>query len=86
MKKIISIFTVLVLVAMLCACGNMSLGLGSYTFKKVHVDTPNHSGCFNIVNWHDNERGIEVKTEEAGSMYFSEGTYILISDRCPFCG
>ena len=85
MKKI-AIFLILVILAMtLCSCGNQSIGFGNYTFKKVHIDTPHFSGCYTIVNWHDNERGIEVKTEEVGSLFLSEGTYILVEDKCPIC-
>lgn len=85
MKKIIAIIMVLGLMSTMCGCGNMSLGMGNFEFKKVHVDTYNYSGCFTIEKWHDNETGIEVKTKEAGSLYLSEGTYFLISDDCPFC-
>lgn len=85
MKKIIAIIMVLILMSTLCACGNMSMGLGNFEFKKVHIDTYNYSGCFTIEKWYDSETGIEVKTKEAGSLYLSEGTYFLISDDCPFC-
>lgn len=73
-----------VLAITLSGC-NMSLGLGNFNFRKIHVDTHNYSGCFTIEKWYDNTRGIEVKTEEAGFMYFAEGMYILIEDECPFC-
>lgn len=86
MKKIIAMIMVVALVAvMFVGCGNMSMGLGNFTFKKIHVDTHNYSGCFTIEKWYDNESGIEVKTKEAGSMYLAEGMYILIEDDCPFC-
>lgn len=85
MKKIITIIMIMaMLVIMLTGC-NMSIGLGNYSFKKIHVDTYNYDGCFTVENWHDDERGIEVKTKEAGSMYLAEGMYILIEDECPFC-
>ena len=82
-KKIIAI--TMLLSIMLTGCGNMSIGLGNFTFNKVHVDTHNYSGCFTIEKWYDNDNGIEVKTKEAGSMYLAEGMYILIKDECPFC-
>lgn len=84
MKKIIALIMVAVLMGTLCAC-NMSMGLGNLEFKRVHVDTYNYSGCFTIEKWYDNGTGIEAKTKEAGSMFFSEGTYFMISDDCPFC-
>jgi hypothetical protein len=29
--------------------------------------------------------GIEVQTKEYGALYFSEGTYILVENKCPIC-
>ena len=85
MKKIIVILLVVCIAVVACGCGNMSLGIGNYTFKKVHIAMPNTQGCFTIHEWYDNETGIEVTTKEAGSMYLSEGTYVLIKENCPFC-
>lgn len=88
MKKIIAIIlTIMLLVAMLAGCGNMSMGIGNYTFEKIHVDTHHYSGCFTIEKWYENGAGIEVLTREAGSMFLSEGTYALIGgdEGCPFC-
>ena len=83
MKKII---VVGVMACMLLAgCGNMGLGLGNFTFDKVHVDTYNHDECFTVEKWYDNSNGIEIKTKEAGSMYLAEGMYMLIEGDCPFC-
>lgn len=73
-----------VLAITLSGC-NMSLGVGNFNFRKIHVDTHNYSGCFTIEKWHDNTSGIEVKTKEVGSMYLAEGMYVLIEDECPFC-
>ena len=73
-----------VLAITLSGC-NMSLGVGNYNFRKIHVDTHNYSGCFTIEKWYNDASGIEVKTEEAGFMYFAEGMYVLIEDECPFC-
>lgn len=88
MKKFIAIMMVIMMFTMLVGCGNKSLGFGNYNFEKVHVDTYHFSGCFTIEKWHENEgSGIEVLTEEAGSMFLSEGTYVLIegNKECPFC-
>ena len=84
MKKAILLFVVLTLTVALCGC-NMSLGCGNFEFNKVHVDTHNYSGCFTVEKWYENGTGVEVKTEEAGSMFLSEGTYFLLADECPFC-
>ena len=84
MKK--KMITMIMIVAMLMTgCGNMSLGFGNYTYRKIHVDTYNYSGCFTVDKWYDNSTGIEVKTREVGSMYLAEGMYMLIEDECPFC-
>lgn len=74
-------------VVSLTACGNMSMGIGNYTFEKVHVDTYHYTGCLTVEKWYDNSSGIEVLTDEAGPMFLSEGTYILLEgDKdCPFC-
>lgn len=83
MKK--KFILILLLAALLTGCSNKSLGFGNFSFKKIHIDMPHTSKCFTVEKWHDNETGIEVKTKEAGSMYFSEGTYVLIEEDCPFC-
>lgn len=87
MKKITALVMVLAMVLALAGCGNMGLGLGNYSFKKVHVDTHGFSGCLTVKSWQDNETGIEVNTEEAGALFLSEGTYILLegNKECPFC-
>ena len=69
MKKIIAIMVVLVLMSTLCACGNMSMGMGNFEFKRVHIDTHNYSGCFSIEKWYDNGTGLEVETREAGTRH-----------------
>lgn len=86
MKKIICLVVAIVfMLTMLVGCGNMSIGPGNFSFKKVHVDTHHQNKCFTIQSWRDDERGIEVNTKEAGSMFLSEGVYMLIEDECPFC-
>lgn len=85
MKKIIAILMICGLIIAMSGCGNMSVGVGNYTFKKVHINTLNYSGCLELESWHNNKRGIEVKTKEVGSLYLSEGTYILIGEKCPIC-
>lgn len=89
MKKFIAIMMVAMMFTMLVGCGNKSLGFGNYDFEKVHVDTYHFSGCLTIEKWYENNsgEGIELKTEEAGYMFLSEGTYILLegNKECPFC-
>lgn len=84
MKKIIAILMALGLVVSLCSC-NMGMGMGSFSYRKVHIDTHNYSGCFEIEKWYDNETGIEVKVKDFGSVFLSEGNYILVGNSCPIC-
>lgn len=70
---------------MLIGCGNMNLGFGNYTFNGVHIDTVHHTACYAVESWNDCETGIEVKTKEKGTLFLSEGTYILYENECPLC-
>lgn len=88
MKKILAITLVLMMaLTMLVGCGNMSLGFGNFNYKKIHIDTHHYSGCLTIKKWYENSAGIEVLTEEVGSVFASEGTYLLVEGNkgCPFC-
>lgn len=89
MKKFFVVFTVLIACLSLTGCGNMAvLDFGNFTFHHIHIDTYHNPMCFDIEKWWDNSTGIEVKTEDNGTMYFSEGDYILIDEakNCPYCG
>jgi len=86
MKKFIAAIILVAMILVLCGCGNVSYGLGNYTFKHIHVcDFSGSCADLTVKTWHDNEVGIEVKTEEAGPLFLSEGTYILFDDKCPIC-
>lgn len=87
MKKIIVLLIALALLLTMAGCGNRGIGYGNYSFKKVHVDTHGFSGCLTVKSWRNDEVGIEVDTEEAGAIFLSEGTYILLEGNkaCPFC-
>ena len=85
MKKISLFVVMILLISMLCGCGNMSMGMGNYEFNKVHVVTYSYNGCIEVEKWYDSATGIEIATEDFGSMYLAEGMYILIEDDCPFC-
>lgn len=70
----------------LASCGNMSIGLGNYSFKKVHILTYSGNDIdLTIEKWYESGNGIEVYTSECGSIFLSEGCYILCEDRCPIC-
>ena len=87
-RNIIAItLAVLILLSFtLVSCGNMSMGFGNFNYEKVHIMNYDGTGkCVSIDKWYDNETGIEVKTSNYGSLYLSEGTYILVGDECPYC-
>ena len=89
MKRIIAVLLLLCcLCACLAGCGNQSLGFGTFTFEHIHFTDHIDSHCATIERWVDSETGIEVKTKEFGSLFLSEGSYILVSktDDCPYCG
>ena len=78
---------VLIAVMLLLGSCNMGIGLGSYTFTKVHICLPGGvNKCIPIEKWYDDDMGIEVYSEEYGALYLSEGTYILVESKCPICG
>lgn len=83
MKKIKFILCSLLVLIVLCSCGNKNYGFGNYEFNYIHNTVTDE--CYELKSWIDNEMGIEVKTAEYGSLYFSEGTYILVEDECPIC-
>lgn len=87
MKKILCVILSLAICLCFAGCGNMSLGFGSYTFTKVHIDTHSYSGCLSVEKWYNSRVGLSVKTKEVGEIYLSEGTYILLegTEECPFC-
>jgi predicted small secreted protein len=86
-KKIMVLIMVVAMACGLCACGNENWGFGNYTFKHVHFNDGITGVCADVDSWHDNDLGCEVHTDEFGTLYLSEGTYILIEQAydCPFC-
>lgn len=84
MKKLIALLLTVGTVFALSGCGNKSLGMGNYNFTKVHIFSHQGDACCKVEKWYDNETGIEVKTDK-GSLFLSEGTYMLVGDYCPIC-
>ena len=85
----LALAAVLIIVcAMLSSCGNHSMGFGEYEWTHIHYSTfGGESGCATVNTWYDSETGVEVITDEIGTVFFSEGTYIMFdsSSKCPFC-
>lgn len=55
------------------------------------VHATDHAGNvvdLTITSWRHGQggNGVQVMTDENDSLFFSEGTYILYEDVCPFCG
>lgn len=87
MKRVLVIaILVVVLVMSLCGC-NENWSIGNYNWRHVHFSDAIGSHCATIESWHDNTTGIELHTKECGSMFLSEGSYILFENgaKCPFC-
>lgn len=76
--------------ATLASCGNMSIGLGSYTYKGIHLylHSPQYAGIDReVMKWYEADTGIEVEIKGYGHVFISEGNYMLIPDveSCPIC-
>lgn len=89
MNKIFALIICLVLlVSCLAGCGNKAVfDLGEFSFTHIHFTDMTEGYCATVEKWHDNEEGCEVKTTEFGSIYCSEGSYILFesASKCPYC-
>lgn len=86
MSMWILILIVMFMTVVFGACGNHSVGFGNYHFAKVHIfvhDGPDR--CLTIEKWYEDTIGIEVKTKEHGTLWLSEGTYMLCEHDCPIC-
>lgn len=73
----------IILTLVLTGCGNEDWSLGNFNFRKIHCTVTNE--CYEVISWRNCETGIEVKTREYGSLFFSEGIYILVEHECPIC-
>lgn len=66
--------------------GNMcSIGLENLFFKKVHVHLGSFDDCLTITSWQNHPVGVRVNSKEFGSLFLSEGTYLLCENECPIC-
>lgn len=88
MKKFIAIALAAILCLMMLVGCNENWGFGNYSWKHIHFSDAIEGHCATISSWHDNTTGIEVHTVECGSMFLSEGSYILFENAsgCPYCG
>lgn len=88
MKKFIAIALAAILCLVMFAGCNENWGFGNYSWKHIHFSDAIEGHCATISSWHDNSTGIEVHTVECGSMFLSEGSYILFENAsgCPYCG
>ena len=94
MTKTLAIFWIAIIVIAVIAVpvckitfGNQRYDWGSYTYEHAHICDGATGVCATVEGWYEDDIGVELKTKEFGSIYCSEGTYILIEDsnKCPFC-
>lgn len=86
MKKILLVALVIMMCLMLVAC-NEGLGPGKFKFSHVHIcDFNGNCSHATITKWYESSIGIELNTKEFGTIWLSEGTYILYDKICPVCG
>lgn len=88
MKKIFALlFALIFVLTCLCSCGNMSMGIGNFTFRHIHVSDYNEGHCFEVEKWYDNSTGIEVRTTDGAGIFCSEGSYMMFENKsdCPYC-
>lgn len=89
MKKLIFTFLVIITLCItLCSCGNgnRSVVMTDVTYNTVHVHSGEYTKDFTVEKWSSKSyTGIEVLTKEAGTIYLSEGTYILFENECELC-
>ena len=86
-KKIALVIAAATLMATcMTGCSN-EYGYGNYTYTHIHFSDKISGHCATIEKSLKSESGIEVKTKECGSLFLSEGTYIMLEDaeKCPFC-
>ena len=51
-----------------------------------YIHSVHNNECYEMLGYRfANFSGITVKTKEYGRLYFSEGTYIIVYDKCPIC-
>lgn len=86
MKKIITMIVMTALmVSVLSGCGNMSPGFGNFQFSNIHFQIHDKCADAYVEKWYDYAEGVEVLTREYGSLFLSEGTYIMYNGVCPLC-
>ena len=87
MKKLLLLLPILSLC--LTSCNEQIIGFGSLSFHYVHVqmynqENPTH---FKITSWREDNGGIELKTENYGTILVGDGTYLAYDvEECPICG
>ena len=83
-KLLLSIMLLIIMGFTLASCGNRNFFDWEHdTYNYIHC-IPDGK-CYAITSWKNNEIGIKVVTRDYGNLYFSEGTYILVSNKCPIC-
>ena len=88
MKKLLFVF-LSIMALVLTGCNEQVVGWGSLSFHYVHIQmlgqpNPIH---LKITSWRNDDGGIELKTENYGTILVGDGTYIAYDvEECPICG
>ena len=56
-----------------------------WRYKKVHICANGIDKCIPIEQGFFDSDGVEIRSSEYGVIFLSNGTYILIIDKCPIC-
>ena len=86
MKKIV-IACLSILSLALISC-NQQPGFGALSFHRIHIQIPGSTPVhLKVESWRNDDGGIEVKTENYGSILIGDGSYLCYDvDECPICG
>lgn len=84
MKKVFIILLVCIILCLTLTACNRKL-VGNYKFTRIHIYYEGYEECLEIKSWTDSEVGIEVETVKYGTLFISEGHYLLCEHECPIC-
>ena len=73
----------------LSGCNEQVVGWGNLSFHYAHIQMMGQAGSVHlkIESWRNDDGGIELKTENYGTIIVGDGTYMLYDvEECPICG
>lgn len=83
MKKIICIVVAIMLVMSIVACDSSPADI-------VHIESKCYSGCYTLLDWHEENGVISVLTAEEGCLIFDEDDpvcyiFLFYGEECEYC-